>query len=104
MTINIAKSMNSVLKNAHVLLITLLVEFYRKTLYKWFQQRQELASACIAYLTTWAVEEVEERVETSWSMIVHIIDIHRYEVQDGVKNAVVDMKASSYTCRMFDLD
>jgi hypothetical protein len=104
MTTNISESVNSAMRHARCLPISVLVEYYRATLQKWFYDRRTLLAACPLYLTP-AVEKISEaRKKQSDHMTVIPISHTAHEVRHDGRLYIVDMRARSCTCRAFDLD
>jgi hypothetical protein len=104
MTTNISESVNSVMRHARFLPISVLVEYYRATLQKWFYDRHTLLAACTLHLTP-AVEKIlEARKKESDHMTVTPISCTMYEVRNEGRLHIVDMGGRSCTCRAFQLD
>jgi hypothetical protein len=104
MTTNIAESMNSALRHARFLPISVLAEYYRATLQKWFHERRAVLSARTKNLTPWCEKELNARNKESGRMEVLPISFTLFEVHHDNSTYVVDMRARSCTCRVFDLD
>ena len=65
MTTNFVESMNSILRFAHKLLITTLVEFVRDMVQQWFYERRNVVERTDTMLTKWASEYMDKNLEAT---------------------------------------
>ena len=83
LTINIAESVNSFMREPQKFHVTHLVDYFRKTLQQWFYDRKIVAESMSTRLTTWADEIVIERRTIVERMIVRPVSPHRFQVVGG---------------------
>ncbi|XP_044476891.1 disease resistance protein At4g27190-like [Mangifera indica] len=104
MTTNIAESFNALVRHARGLPITMLLEFIRGTMQRWFYERRTHASECHNFLTPWAEDKISNRLSKSASLDVRPITPTRYQVVGfGGFMGIVDLGDMSCTCRKFQL-
>ncbi|KAH9661756.1 SWIM-type domain-containing protein [Citrus sinensis] len=105
LTTNIAKSVNSFMREPRKFHVTHLVDHFRKTMQQWFYDRKIVAESMTTRLTTWADEIVTERRTIAERMIVRPVSPHRFQVVGcGLKEGLVDLQQRTCTCRVFHLD
>ncbi|XP_044470500.1 uncharacterized protein LOC123199527 [Mangifera indica] len=106
MTTNIAESFNALVKHARGLPITMLIEFIRGTLQRWFYERRNHANACTSPVTPWVEDKIAKRVRKSSNLEVRPITTERYQVLGSGQcqyDALVDLTEHTCTCRNFQL-
>ncbi|XP_044468165.1 uncharacterized protein LOC123197816 [Mangifera indica] len=104
MTTNIAESFNDFVKHARGLPITMLAEFIRGTLQRWFYERRNHANKCPNFVTPWMEEKISRRLSKSARLKVRSITPHRYQViAFGGYMGIVDSDEMSCTCKKFQL-
>ena len=103
MTTNIAESMNNVLKYARRLPITIMAEFLRKTMQKWYHERRTVAAEMKTNLTHWASLQVEQSIKEAGAWTVFPVDSNLFQVRDGQKDGLVNLLDHSCSCRKWDL-
>ncbi|CAN6541850.1 unnamed protein product [Malus baccata var. baccata] len=104
MTTNIAKSMNSNLKDARKFPITTLADHLRAILQEWFNERRNTASSWNSALTKWVEEKMHKNQNRGLRMSVSSINHYALQVHEVDLYHMVDLNAKSCTCRRFDLD
>ncbi|XP_052197335.1 uncharacterized protein LOC127804504 [Diospyros lotus] len=104
MTTNIAECLNAALEDARKLPIQCLMEYIRNMLQQWFYERRGHASKMGRHLTSWAEGEIAKRFTLSQYWQSESIDMYRFNVKDGNSGGIVDLKAKTCTCRVFDSD
>ncbi|XP_024043133.1 uncharacterized protein LOC112099860 [Citrus clementina] len=105
LTTNIAKSVNSFMREPQKFFITRLVDYFRKTLQQWFYDRKIVAESMSTRLTTWADKIVTERKPIAERMIVRPVSPHRFQVVGGgIKEGLVDLQKKICSCKVFQLD
>ena len=105
LTTNIAKSMNSFMRELRKFLITHLVYHFRKILQQWFYDRKNVAESISTPLITWADRIISERKDQAERMNVRLVSEHKFQVWgSGVKKWLVDIRCRTCSCRIFQLD
>ncbi|KAK3218690.1 hypothetical protein Dsin_012660 [Dipteronia sinensis] len=104
MTSNIAECINSCLRHARQFPVTVLIEYIRDMMQKWFHDRRIFADSLHTQLTPWATKYLTERNEESTFYTVRPIDWNEFEVKNGAKDGLVNLLDKTCTCREFDLD
>ena len=104
MTSNIIESLNSILRHAHKLLTTTLVELVYEMMQQWFYDRKNAVERAKTMLTKWASELVTKNLDVVQYMIVKPIDNFIYQVKDEHKDHAVNLNERTCTCRRFDHD
>ncbi|XP_024990727.1 uncharacterized protein LOC112525014 [Cynara cardunculus var. scolymus] len=96
MTSNSAESVNSVMRFARYLPITMLVEFYQVTLQQWYFIRRHNRAQMMNAVTPWAEAKLEKRIHRSANWKVYpIIDL-LFEVDDKYTKGMRDLHAKTY--------
>lgn len=103
MTTNIAESINKVLKYARRLPITIMAEFIRATMQKWFTERVHIAREQVSFLTHWADVKVGNRIKKSGSFVVLPVDNFIFQVRDGGKDGLVNLHDRTCSCKKWQL-
>ncbi|XP_052203081.1 uncharacterized protein LOC127808553 [Diospyros lotus] len=104
MTTNIAECLNTTLADARKFSIQCLMEYIRNMLQQWFYERRGHASKMARHLTSWAEGQIAKRFALSQYWLSEPIDMYRFNVKDGNSGGIVDLKAKTCTCRVFDFD
>ena len=104
MTSNIVECMNNCLRHARQLPITMLVEYIRDMMQKWFHDRREAASKNTTQLSQWATQKLTKKNEKSHKYMVRPIDHVNFNVKDGEKDGLVNLSEKTCTCREFQND
>ncbi|KAL0536233.1 hypothetical protein IC582_025175 [Cucumis melo] len=91
MTINIAESMNSILKEPRDLPIALFLEHVRALLQRWFWEHREEGIKVTSTLTKWAELIIQKKQEGALTMKVNPIDCYQFHVKDLDKEEVVNL-------------
>ena len=105
LTINIAKSVNSFMREPWKFFITHRVDYFRKILQQWFYDKKIVAESMSTRLTTWTDEIVTERKTIAERMIVCPVSLHWFQVVgDEIKECLVDLQKKTYSCKVFQLD
>ncbi|XP_038685708.1 uncharacterized protein LOC119985486 [Tripterygium wilfordii] len=103
LTTNIAKSMNVVLREAHHLPITMLVEHLRDLLQRWFYEQRTEAASLNSILYKEVDKHLRKRIDRSRRMDVTPISHIEYYVQDRCGNGEVNLHNRTCSCKKFDL-
>ncbi|KAJ9557069.1 hypothetical protein OSB04_011683 [Centaurea solstitialis] len=103
MTSNSAESINSIIRFARYLPITMLVEYYRSTLQDWYFKRGIIAWKEQHPLTLWAQAKIEKRIRKSSNWRVYGISETEFEVHEGYKNAKVNLREQTRTCMQWQI-
>ncbi|KAK3225121.1 hypothetical protein Dsin_004983 [Dipteronia sinensis] len=104
MTSNVTECINSCLRHARQFLVTVLIEYIRDMMQKWFYDRRTFADSLHTQLTPWATKYLTERNEESTFYTVRPIDWNEFEVKDGAKDRLVNLLDMTCTCREFEID
>ncbi|KAL0549749.1 hypothetical protein IC582_014237 [Cucumis melo] len=104
MTINIAKSMNSILKEPRDLPIASFLENVRALLQRWFWERREEGIKVTSTLTKWAELVIQKKQEGALTMKVNPIDCYQFHVKDLDKEEVVNLQTKECTCKEFQAE
>ncbi|XP_052185215.1 uncharacterized protein LOC127796849 [Diospyros lotus] len=104
MMTNIAECLNAALADARKLSIQCLMEYINNMLQQWFYERRGHASKMGEHLTSWAEGEIAKRLALSQYWKSEPIDMYRFNVKDGNSGGIIDLKAKTCTCRVFDFD
>ena len=104
MTSNIVKSLNSILRHAHKLLTTTLVEFVCEIMQHWFYDRKNAIERLETMLTKWASECVTKNLDIVQYMIMKSVDNFIYQVKDRIKDRIANLHKRMCTCRKFNVD
>ncbi|XP_020415464.1 uncharacterized protein LOC109947988 [Prunus persica] len=105
MTINIAESINSVLRFARMLPVVHLIGEIVNLLVKWFTERRELALNCTTTLCpNFGEKKLRNRLEDAARMNVVKLNNAQFNVLDGDKDGLVDLTNNSCSCRKFQLE
>ncbi|KAA0052274.1 Ulp1-like peptidase [Cucumis melo var. makuwa] len=104
MTTNIAKSMNSILKEPRDLPIASFLENVRALLQRWFWERREEGIKVTSTLTKWAELVIQKKQEGALTMKVNPIDCYQFHVKDLDKEDVVNLQTKECTCKEFQAE
>ena len=104
MTSNIAESMNSGLRQARKLLVMTLVKFIRSLMQTWFYDRRNVAYRTNTMLTSATSLHVTKNLDTAQYLIVRPVNHVTYQVNDGLKDYIVNLNDRTCTCRRFQID
>ncbi|KAK3198048.1 hypothetical protein Dsin_021463 [Dipteronia sinensis] len=99
MTTNIAESINFCLLAIRKLLITSITEFIRDLLQRWFHDRRINACEMPIVLTHDVNAHIKQRILPSQRCEIHLIDFHKFKVDDKWNEAIVDLEQRSCSCR-----
>ena len=101
MTSNIVECMNNCLRHARQLPITMLVDYIRDMMQKWFHERREAALKNTTQLSRWATEKLTKKNEKSHQYTERPIDHVNFNVKDGEKDGLVNLSEKTCSCRAF---
>ncbi|KAL4026414.1 hypothetical protein IC575_014844 [Cucumis melo] len=104
MTTNIAKSMNSILKEPRDLPIASFLENVRALLQRWFWERREEGIKVTSTLTKWAELVIQKKQEGALTMKVNPINCYQFHVKDLDKEEVVNLQIKECTCKEFQAE
>ncbi|XP_052197184.1 uncharacterized protein LOC127804365 [Diospyros lotus] len=108
MTTNIAESLNKCMMKARRLPITSAHEFLRHMLQKWFSDRRAAAARLETIVTSAAVAHVNlahAKTLDRGCRVVPVIQGNKYLVQHAKEgDGIVDIVASTCSCRKWDID
>lgn len=102
-TINIAESMNSLLRHVRSLPIIALTDYIRSLIQRWFYEYRLLAAARYRYLITLAYAKVDELTELSQTMTVYLVSHFEFEVKDRDNSDIIDVREKKYNYRYFKI-
>ncbi|CAL9021589.1 unnamed protein product [Prunus brigantina] len=105
MTINIAESINSVLRFARMLPMVHLIDEIINLLVKWFSKRHDFALKCTSTLCPdFGEKKLRRRLECASRMNVVKLNHVEYNVMDGDMDDHVHLTNNTCSCRKFQLE
>ena len=104
MTSNIAESMNNVLRYARKFLVMALVEYIHATMQNWFYGWLKATTLTKIVLTFFAHLLMIKNNDDSQYLHVIPIGSCNYEVNDGMKDCLVNLVTRTCTCLKFQTD
>ncbi|KAK3205603.1 hypothetical protein Dsin_019649 [Dipteronia sinensis] len=84
--------------------VTVLIEFVRDMMQKWFHDRWNHADTLRPQLTTWATNLLNERNKDSTTFTIHPADWNTFLVKDGNNDGLVNLIKRTCSCREFQID
>ncbi|GJW72014.1 transposase, MuDR, MULE transposase domain protein [Tanacetum coccineum] len=105
MTSNSVELVNALTKDVRKLLITMLMDWFRDLLQKWYYERRDKhEDAPDDELTEWATAKVNARMLKSANWTVKGVDKNKvYEIRDNKKIHVVHLEKGECTCRKWQI-
>ncbi|KAK2658017.1 hypothetical protein Ddye_011069 [Dipteronia dyeriana] len=100
---SIAECLNSYLRHARQIPVTVLIEFIRDMMQKWFHDCLNHAKTLRTQLTTWVTTLLNQRNEESTMFMVRPIDGNEFLVKDGGKDGLVNLIERTCTCQEFQI-
>ncbi|GJY81596.1 transposase, MuDR, MULE transposase domain protein [Tanacetum coccineum] len=102
---NSAESINNLTRHVRKALITMLMEWYRALLQKWYcARREKYQDATVHTLSDWATVKVKDRMQKSANLTVHRIQVGKlYQVDDRRKVHQVNLTTHSCSCHKWQL-
>ncbi|WRX22746.1 Transposase [Theobroma cacao] len=104
MTSNIAECVNSCLKHARQMFITVLIEFIRDMFQRWFHERYEEAIKVTTPLSPWVARQLSKRFNDAHRILVKPINRVEFEVKDGKMDELVNLSRKTCSCCEFQTD
>ncbi|PWA89680.1 transposase, MuDR, MULE transposase domain protein [Artemisia annua] len=105
MTSNSVESINSLTREVRRVPITMLMDWYRQLLQRWyFERRSKYEDALDEEVSDWATAKIYDRIIKSVNWTVK--DIHKmnkYEVKDNRRGHIVDLTEGTCSCRKWEL-
>ena len=104
MTSNAAESLNNRLLWARRLPVCALLECVRSVIEEWFYKHQTMALACNHELTPACAAKLNKSIEASHGMEISAINNSMFNVKDGNKSYLVNLREHTCSCREFEGD
>ncbi|XVF66314.1 hypothetical protein PTKIN_Ptkin10aG0025400 [Pterospermum kingtungense] len=104
MTSNVAESLNSALRNAQKFPVSIVLEFIRGLIQKWFHERGEKAAERTEVLTEHVTKIMMSNKADADIMAVKAINSYEFQVLDGTRERFVNLQDRTCSCRKFQLD
>ncbi|EOY13857.1 Uncharacterized protein TCM_032532 [Theobroma cacao] len=104
MTSNIAECVNSCLKYARQMPITVLIEFIKDMFQRWFHERYEEAVKVTTPLSPWVARQLSKRFNDAHRFLVKPINRVEFEVKDGKMDGLVNLSRKTCSCCEFQTD
>ncbi|EOY08200.1 Uncharacterized protein TCM_022540 [Theobroma cacao] len=98
MTSNIAKCVNSCLKHARPMSITVLIEFIRDMFQRWFHDRYDEAIKVTVPLSPWVAKQLRKRFNDAHHFVVKPINRVKFEVKDKKMGGLVNLSKKTCSC------
>nr|KAJ0219153.1 hypothetical protein LSAT_V11C300148450 [Lactuca sativa] len=98
MTSYSVESINALSRDARKLPITMLIDFFRATMQRWWCQRRKGRAKSKKDITEYAEKVIDTRINKSSAYRVYQIDQSRYEVANQMKNGIVNFESRCFTC------
>ncbi|XP_021288860.1 uncharacterized protein LOC110420034 [Herrania umbratica] len=103
-TSNIAKYINSCLRHARKMPITVLIECIRDMFQHWFHDRHNEALNLTMPFSFWAIDLLNKRFNEACHFFVQPINRMEFQVIGGTKDAVINLCTKACSCNEFQSD
>ncbi|XP_017973139.1 PREDICTED: uncharacterized protein LOC108661376 [Theobroma cacao] len=98
---NIAECVNSCLKHARQMSITVLIAFIRDMFQHWFHERYEEAVKVTTPLSPWVARQLSKRFNDAHRFLVKLINRVEFEVKDRKMDGLVNLSKKTCSCCEF---
>ncbi|XP_017974518.1 PREDICTED: uncharacterized protein LOC108661589 [Theobroma cacao] len=98
MTSNIAKYVNSCLKHARQMPITVLIKFIRGMFQRWFRDRYEEAFKVTTPLSPWVARQLSKWFNDAHHFVVKPINRVEFKVKDEKMDGLVNLSKKTCSC------
>nr|GEV96830.1 hypothetical protein [Tanacetum cinerariifolium] len=103
MTSNSAKSVNALSRHSKKLPICIMIDWFIKSLQKWYFEHRQTADEHKHELTPWAEAKLAQRIAKSATRTVRPAANYLYNVVDYYKNTTVDLNTRTCSCGQWQL-
>ncbi|XP_017979855.1 PREDICTED: uncharacterized protein LOC108662786 [Theobroma cacao] len=104
MTSNIVERVNSCLKHARQMSITVLIEFIRDMFQRWFHDRYEEAVKVTTPLSPWVARQLSKWFNDAHRFVVKLINQVEFKVKDKKMDGLVNLSTKTCSCCEFQID
>ncbi|XP_017982385.1 PREDICTED: uncharacterized protein LOC108663291 [Theobroma cacao] len=104
MTSNIAECVNSYLKYARQMPITILIEFIKDMFQLWYHDRYEEAIKVTMPLRPWVAKQLRKWFNDAHCFVVKPINRVEFEVKDRKMDGLVNLSTKTCSCCEFQID